>query len=243
MTTFRGIADDSPPSIRRLRGLHANAVRMVARQNLGSSFSYDYARFHSAGIATIPVLTSDSFLTDNYAAETRLYVYRCPDVPIWLVGNEWNITGDASWPVGEDALVDLWNKVAPNLPSGSRYLGGYFMVDAAPSFLYSVLQRLTPRPDGVDLHPYLDTTPTFAETTHFLQEAGYQVSVCEWNDTDPKSLKRFQRLMDDLGIAASMFIPWIRGSVDLPGLASPRTGKLLARGVALRDAYTLTTGS
>lgn len=212
---------------------------MVARQNLGD----DYARLLSAGISTIPVLTSDSFLTDNYPQEVKLYVYRAPLVHIWLVGNEWNIAGDASWPVGYDAFVDLWTQIAPQIPQGSRYVGGYFMVDGAPNLLGGLLQRLSPRPDGVDLHPYLDTTPTFEETVTFLQEDGLQVSACEWNDTSPTSLKRFQATMDALNITASMFLPWITSPFvdNLPGLVSGKTGALLARGKALRDAYSVGT--
>jgi hypothetical protein len=118
------------------------------------------------------------------------------------------------------------------------------MVDGAPNLLWGLLRKLSPRPDGVDLHPYRDTSPTFEETVTFLQEDGYAVSVCEWNDSTPKGIKVFQATMDALDITASTFLPWISGpQVDnLPGLVSSRTGKLLARGVALREAYALTGG-
>lgn len=239
---LRGIADDNPPTIRRLHNLHANAVRMVARQQLGDSFSYRYRLLLSAGIATIPVLTSDSFLTDNYAAETKLYVYRCPTVPFWIVGNEWNMTppGNASWPLDPEDLIALWNEVAPQLPPGTRFLGGFFMVDGAPSLLHGVLWRLTPRPDGVCLHPYLDTTPTFEETVTFLQEAGYQVAVDEWNDSHARSLQAFQRTMDAMDVVASCFLPWKTSPAvdDLPGLCSPVTDRLTALGLAYRSVLT-----
>lgn len=230
---LRGIADDNPPSAKRLRNVHANAVRLVART--GSEFRRTYDRLTTGGSVVIPVLTSDSFPTD-YAAWTKGYVAECPRAPIWLVGNEWDIEGDASWPRGEDAFVSLWNAIAPQLPAGSRYVGGYWMVDAAPSQLHSVFERLTPRPDGVDLHPYLDTQPTFEETVNWLQEAGYAVSVCEWNDSSAKGVATFQHTLDALDVTASMFLPWSSSpAVDLPGLVSPRTGRLTALGRAYRE--------
>lgn len=248
-TMLRGVCLDpnniyARPTIARLRHLGCTYVRLVAKRDAATG-AYASA-LNAAGIAVGFVLTSDSFSSDDYAAEMMLYLRRYPYAVHWLIGNEWNmrIPGDASWPTSDDATIQLGIAVVPLIKAigGIALLGGMFsednLADHAIRIAVAIDTATIPYPlDGVDIHPYLPMTPDFPATVATLRNAGLMVTVTEWNDSRTRSLRAWVETMASLGIAASGFIPWDRRSLGdaLPGLTLGTN--LTTVGRALRAAY------
>lgn len=191
------------PTVRQLRNLRVTGVRTVLfPQAMWVSY---YRELEAARFDHAVVLTGQSFVSaapdwGGMAAEAREHARQID--PWWVIGNEWNVEIDATWPPGGDeAFVGLWNAVAPAIhevrPEARLYVGGLFSEPDPIRHLRQVWPRLDPKPTGVDYHPYQEGYEQTGQLFHQIRRAlGCEVSALEWNDSDPDGLRRFARILD-----------------------------------------------
>lgn len=216
----------SPPSSK----LFGTGHRLVAFHDQ-RFYWYDYL-LQRAKYERAHVYTGSSYPLDDgiETVEQMATVYSHLLHPtLRVLGNEWNIEGDASWPGGEDLddqimnFVYHWNLVAPIYKSISPdvpcYIGIYSKGVEYLDFLETIWSKLEPRPDGIDFHLYIETLEE-AEEVLVTARARFmcEIACLEWNDSTVAGVRAFQRMLN-VHTDHSCFIPYRKGQIpDLPGL-------------------------
>lgn len=218
MKWHRGVCVDAlnpggRPGLWSLRQLKVDSIRMVA---FDKPEFYRYAGLlDRGGIAQAIVLTSGSF-TDGEPLGDQAAAYAGKVKPFaHVVGNEWNIPGDASWPRGDDAFVAVWNEIAPAIRSvdgdARLYVGGMHSEPPSLSNLQDRIQRvwpqLSPEPDGIDIHPYMETYQEADALLQAFRDLFPEKDICvlEWNDSDLPGLRRFEYSLEQLTEHSAFF--------------------------------------
>jgi len=212
------------PSPTVLKNLGTTGNRLVYFDDV--RFYWYYYTLHKAGLGHAIVLTSDSFASgsiDQMEADVSRYVRLLDKDVLWIIGNEWNIDGDASYPVGNDAFIEFWNSIADTIrrtnPNANIYIGGMMSEVGILDRLESVYPKLSPVPAGVDFHLYLNSNDEIREIcTRARNEYNLQVSMGEWNDSDPAGIQEDQRVLDEV-TDHSFFFCYNDGTLNM-GLVS-----------------------
>lgn len=223
------------PGAERLRNFGLSGVRLVAFDD--RQFYKYHASLRRGGIETAVVLTGSSFLTDDYrggAADYAMVV----EPTIWILGNEWNVEGDASWPLGEQAFRDFWYRAGTGIrevqPEAELWIGGLFSQEGLADVARGIVQGLDPTPAGVDIHPYFTTNEELVEIRESLVDVGAAMAVMEWNWDDPEEIPGYASFLDEL-CDHWAWIPWDdRQIADLPAGLVHRDRKT-KYGTALRS--------
>lgn len=236
---MRGICLDAlnpiaSPSISKLFG---TGHRMVVFHDQ-RFYWYDY-RLQEVVVQRAHVYTGSSYPLDNGIGtiEQQADVYAHLLRPtIRIIGNEWNIEGDASWPGGRDQdnqianFIEHWNLVVPIYkavtPDIPCYVGIFSKGVQGLTALERVWTKLRPQPDGIDFHLYLETLEEARDVLVTARERFMcEIACMEWNDSTVAGVRAFQRMLN-IHTDHSCFIPYIDGQiVDLPGLYN-RFGRL-----------------
>lgn len=192
---MRGVCVDAlnnPPSIRRLRTLGADGVRLVA---FDAPAFYTYARalrWHAFDVAV--VLARESFSTDDYGAEVADYA-RQVDASCWIIGNEQdagmlNAESPSSWSMNPDWYADFFRRVAFGIlstqPTATIILGGFVagQPDALSDYLAAIRRVYSGPIHGYDVHPYgknANETALLLAAYQELAETRMRPYVLEWN--------------------------------------------------------------
>jgi hypothetical protein len=156
------------PTSLRLRHLGVTGVRLVARNH--PDF-YSYCKTLN-GLEIAVVLARESFEDENYTAMSTMYANAIRPA-LWLVGNEPNSTGDASWTMTNGEHEYMFNRCR----AGIRQVDG-----TTPVYIGGMLGDPTwlriekyDKPNGIDVH-YPDTEAQLAAYTKY----GLDLSVMEW---------------------------------------------------------------
>jgi hypothetical protein len=177
------------------------------------------------------------------AEDGQTYGARLGSDPIYLIGNEWNVPGDARFPDSDDAFVDLWNAVAPGIhetaPEARLYTGGMFSEPDVRGHMHQVFPRLLPTPTGIDFHPYLDTVEDIERIlTDARTQFECEIGVGEWHWEEPTEIAGFHELLEGL-TDYSFWYSWsdgMKGENEEPmGLVSTG-GRYKTVGRAYREA-------
>lgn len=217
------------PSVRRLRNLGANLVRLTGFFD-APFFAYA-EKLNANGITVDVAFPSESWTTDDYASEAAEYAERLPFVGLFLLGNEPNAgAGSASsWVMSPQEYADFWNRAAPAMkrvnPVAQCYVGG-MLGDIGP-WLAETMGLLTVPPDGIDVHyPESELTLIAYEEIY-----GLPLSVDEWcwagRNVPRSSVVSWQRMLDRHA-AHSCWFCWCE-SMGPPGM-----GLVSAKGRALK---------
>lgn len=202
---MRGISVDGMnpfgrPTVRQLKLLHVTGVRMVA---FDEPMWYAYYReLEAAGLDIAVVLTGQSFASNDSIINHCANYARQINPLIWIFGNEWNVSIDATWPPGgDDDFVAFWNGAARAVqlvrPDARLYVGGLYSEPTPIVHLRRVWPRLDPKPIGIDYHPYEEGYEEAGDLLkRVAREFECEVSAMEWNDSDPAGLRRFQKVLD-----------------------------------------------
>lgn len=193
------------PSPKQLAEFHAppeSGYRLVA---FDTQQFYWYAKeLTDYGHEIALVLTGQSFPEGVGSGDWDWYCERWATVmqpSVWILGNEFNVQHDATWPAGGDEVyVRFWNEAASAIrradPNATLYLGGMFSEADTLGHLDRIWRRLDPTPDGANIHPYQETLGEAEQLlTTIRRRYGCQVGCFEWNDSNPDTLPAFARML------------------------------------------------
>lgn len=227
------------PTARSLKLLKVDGVRMVA---FNKPMWFTYLREMEVARLDVAVVHSGLSYQESTTMyeQARVYAEQI-DVAMHIIGNEWNVDIDATWPAGgDDAFVAVWNEIGSAIrsvrPDASLWIGGLFSEADPIAHLKKVIPRLDPEPTGIDYHPYMEGYEETADLFNAMtREFGLPVSAMEWNDSDPEGLKRFQKILNRTTDHSAWFCYDSRmvanhGVIDERGRRTPQW-------YALRDAY------
>jgi len=176
---MRGICLDALNPLGRprpsaLRALGVDGVRLVLRDD-PMFFSY-YQTLYMAGFQIAVVLASES------GPDVAYYAARLQAMPptLWLIGNEPNVTGEASWTMTPQEYAPFFNAARQDikavLPTAPCYIGGHFGGDSA--WLQETVHILW-FVDGIDCHYPQDEAAL--QSYNKPRYAGLHLSCMEWS--------------------------------------------------------------
>lgn len=227
----------SPTRLARLAGAVATGHRLVVTDDPRCT-AYLQA-LGDADMQTALVLTADSYAaTDDATLTAQTAQYAATLQPaLWIVGNEWNVANDASWPAGDDAFVAVWNRVAPVLhdaqPGVPVAIGGMYSEPGVLDHLDRVLARLGEPADALDLHLYQEASPIVELILRDARTRVPRVGMGEWNWMAPNQIGRFQGLLNRT-TDYSFWYCWSDGQVAGMGLVGASGRRKLVYGAYRR---------
>lgn len=208
---IRGLCVDAlngPPSVRQLRNLGVNGVRMVAFDD--EAFYDYYTAVSRAGFQTAVVLARESFSTDDYASEAADYGRALSDpLPIFVVGNEQDAglldaDSPSSWSMDPSQYADLFRRCAAGIlevqPLAQLVIGGFVAGQPAAlgDYLEAIRKVYSGPIHGYDVHPYTkDATAASYLLALYAEyaEPDMHAYVLEWH-RPPREIKGYVRMLD-----------------------------------------------
>ena len=222
-----------------LSALGATGHRLVLFDRV--EFYWYYRELGSAAFQVALVLTGQSFEEALAEGESLVHASRRfarllrPEV--WIIGNEWNVANDASWPPGgDDGFIETFVAAAQGIrsiqPGAKLYVGGLYSQERIADRIGEVLPRIKESGvdviDGIDLHLYDESEEQAVDILENVRERfGTEVAMFEWNWSGPdRKIGEYQQKLNDL-TDHSCWYCWSDGQLPRHGLVTAdwREGK------------------
>lgn len=199
----------------------ATGHRLVAFDDI--MFYWYVHQLELFGYEYMLVLTKDSFSQEqSYYDNAVRWARSMPKSTNWIIGNEWNADGDASWPPTNQYRA-IYSSIAAGLravdPTAVIYIGGMFSQPNLVELLISTINNLSTPPNGVSLHLYLNNMEETEQILMDLQPSGLDLCMGEWNwmDGTKQNFVDYQALLNKY-TKHSFYFCWSDGMVDTYGL-------------------------